>query len=106
MTTGKRTNTMTGALALAGALTLLAGAPAGSALAADGVKCYGISAAGENDCANKAAGHSCAGETTLNYSGMDFQAVKSKEACLEQEGKLTTFKGINPAYADKTDQAS
>lgn len=96
----------TGAVALAGAITLLAGLPAGTAVAAEGVKCYGISAAGENDCANKAAGHSCAGQSTVDYSGMDWQAVESKQACLEQEGELTAFEGINPAYADMTEQAS
>lgn len=91
----------TGAVALAGALTLLAGAPAGSAAAAQGVKCYGISAAGENDCANKAAGHSCAGQSTVDYSGLDWQVVESKEACLDQHGKLHAFEGINPYYAEQ-----
>lgn len=101
MSNHKSLHLTTGAVALAGALTLLAGAPAGSAAAAEKVKCYGISAAGENDCANKAAGHSCAGQSTVDYSGLDWQAVDSKQACLDAHGKLEAFKGINPYYADE-----
>lgn len=91
----------TGAVALAGALTLLAGAP--EAAAAVPVKCYGISPAGENDCASKAFDHHCAGLSTVDYSGMEWQLVESKQACLEQHGKLHPFKGVNPYYAEQAD---
>ena len=62
--------------------------------AADQVKCFGIAKAGENDCANKAAGHSCAGHSKINYSGQDFKAV-SKDKCMEMGGKLAPFEGMN-----------
>lgn len=93
----------TGAVALAGALTLLAGAPTGAAAATSSVLCYGISPAGENDCANKAGGYHCAGQSTVDYWGMDWQFVESRQACLEQHGKLHAFEGINPYYADQVD---
>jgi uncharacterized membrane protein len=80
--------------ALAGAVAMVqATAPA---QAAEGVKCYGIVAAGQNDCANQAAGHSCAGQSTVDYDGMDFKAVKDEAACTEQAGKLEPFQGQNP----------
>ncbi|MEM7443105.1 MAG: DUF2282 domain-containing protein [Pseudomonadota bacterium] len=42
---------------------------------ADGVeRCYGIALAGENDCAT-AFEHSCAGQSTEDYSGMDWTIV-------------------------------
>ena len=40
--------------ALAGAVAMVQAT--GPAQAAEGVKCYGIAAAGQNDCANEAAG--------------------------------------------------
>ena len=80
--------------ALAGAVAMVqATAPA---QAQDGVKCYGISQAGQNDCANEAAGHSCAGMSEVDYDGMDFKAVESEAACTEQAGKLEPFEGQNP----------
>lgn len=84
--------------AVAGALSLAAlTAPAN---AADGakVKCYGIAKAGENDCANKAAGHSCATQSKVDYSGQDFKAV-SKEVCTAEGGSETPFEGSNPKKA-------
>ena len=65
------------ASAVAGAISLAAGvtlAPTAT-LAAD-VKCYGISKAGENDCGNKAGTHSCAGKSTVNYSGGEWKSAK------------------------------
>ena len=63
------------------------------------VKCYGVSAAGKNDCANQAAGHACAGQSKADYNGMDFEAVKDEAACTAQDGKLEPFSGKNPAKA-------
>ena len=69
------------------ALFSIAGALAGAVMmaqsatpvqAADGVKCYGISMAGKNDCANQAAGHSCAGQSKVNYDGGDFKASRRR----------------------------
>ena len=85
------------AAALAGAVAMVQAT--GPAQAAEGVKCYGIAAAGQNDCANQAAGHSCAGQSTIDYSGMDFKAVEDEEACLAENGKLEPFAGQNPEKA-------
>ena len=82
---------LAGAVAMAQAMT--------PAQAAEGVKCYGIAAAGQNDCANQAAGHSCAGQSTVDYDGMDFKAVEDEEACLADKGKLEPFQGQNPEKA-------
>lgn len=83
--------------ALAGAVAMVQGAV--PAQAAEGVKCYGIAAAGQNDCANEAAGHSCAGMSEVDYSGMDFKAVEDEAACLAENGKLEPFEGQNPEKA-------
>jgi uncharacterized membrane protein len=82
--------------ALAGALAMAQAAPV---QAADGVKCYGIAAAGKNDCANQTAGHACAGQSTASYDGMDWKAVKDEAACTAENGKLEPFSGKNPAKA-------
>lgn len=81
--------------ALAGAIALGTASFAAQA-AGDQVKCYGIAKAGENDCANKAAGHSCAGMSKANYNGQDFKAV-TKTECMAMQGKLEPFDGMNPA---------
>ena len=44
--------------------------------AAAKVKCYGISKAGENDCANAAGTHSCAGQATVDYDGGEYFSDK------------------------------
>jgi uncharacterized membrane protein len=80
--------------ALAGAVAIAqAAAPA---QAASGVKCYGISAAGKNDCANQAAGHSCAGQSKVSYDGNDWKAAKDAAACTAEGGKTEPFSGKNP----------
>lgn len=56
-------------LAVAGAVaTALATTVATSAHAAGNEKCYGVSLAGENDCA-AGPGTSCAGTSTVDYQG-------------------------------------
>lgn len=85
--------------ALAGAVAMASTMSPAPAQAAEGVKCYGIAAAGQNDCANAAAGHSCAGMSEVDYSGQDFKAVESEEACLAENGKLEPFEGKNPEKA-------
>lgn len=52
------------AVSVATALTMAAGA----AHADDMERCYGVSLAGENDCA-AGAGTSCAGSSTVDYQG-------------------------------------
>jgi len=80
----------TSALATASILTVA------SANAADGVKCYGISKAGENDCANAAGTHSCAGQSKDTFSGADWKAVESADACTAMDGATEPFEGANP----------
>jgi len=52
-------------LILAGAVAAALSAPlAGPATAADNEKCYGVAAAGQNDC--QTANNSCAGHSTMD----------------------------------------
>jgi uncharacterized membrane protein len=55
-------------------------------------KCYGISKAGENDCASAAGAHSCSGNATANYDGQDWKYA-AKGTCEKLGGKLEPFKG-------------
>lgn len=91
----KKLTATTAAIALAGAVAAGGLSLAPAADAADGVKCYGIAKAGENDCANKAGTHSCAGQSSVDYSGGDWKAVESEEACKEAKGQLEPFEGMN-----------
>lgn len=89
-----RVSALSVAAAVAGAFSLTTVAATAPATAAT-VKCYGIAKAGENDCANGAGSHSCAGQSTVSYSGDDWKSATSKEACLKLGGQLKAFKGIN-----------
>ena len=91
----KTVTTLSVAAALAGAVSL-ASVVTTPAEAAGKVKCYGISKAGENDCANKAGTHSCAGQSTIDYDGGEWKVTKSAAACEEAGGKTTAFNGVNP----------
>jgi len=66
------------------------------AQAADGVKCFGVSKAGENDCANAAGTHSCKGQSTVDYDGGEWKALASADECSAMGGKLEAFEGMNP----------
>ena len=80
------------AAALAGAIALV-GLPASDAGAqAKNEKCYGIAKAGENGCANAAGTHSCAGNSTVNFSGQDWKLVPSG-TCEQVGGKTRPFEG-------------
>ena len=90
------TNGLTIAAALAGALSLAALLPATSAAAAEASgleKCYGISKAGQNSCANEAGTHSCAGQSAKDYDGGEWRAVRAG-VCTEMGGKLAAFQGV------------
>lgn len=89
----KRLSMLTIAAAVAGAVSMAAVAVP-SAQAAK-VKCYGIAKAGENDCANNAGTHSCAGQTKDDYSGQDWKTADSEQACMDMHGKLEPFEGMN-----------
>ncbi len=83
--------------AFAGAVSLASAMAA--AQAASGVKCYGIAMAGKNDCANAAATHSCAGQSTADYSGQDWKAVADEASCTAENGMTEPFEGKNPKKA-------
>ncbi len=48
-------------------------------------KCYGISAAGQNDCGNLAGTHSCAGQSTVDNDPGEWRLV-TKGTCAPQGG--------------------
>src|SRR6476469_3708057 len=54
-------------------------------------KCYGIALAGKNDC-KAGPGTSCAGSSTINYSGAHFKEVKPG-TCLSMGGTLAPHAG-------------
>lgn len=72
------------AAALAMALAAAASAPA---QAAGKEKCYGISAAGQNDCGNLAGTHSCAGQSTVDNDPGEWKLV-AKGTCESLGGML------------------
>ena len=79
--TNKRT---IAAAALAMALTSVVAAPA---QAAGKEKCYGIAAAGQNDCGNLAGTHSCAGQSTMDKDPGEWKLV-AKGSCKDLGGML------------------
>jgi uncharacterized membrane protein len=75
-------------LALAAALaTIMATGVIGNAEAADKEKekCFGVSAAGQNDCANLAGTHSCAGQSTVDNDIGEWRLVPAG-TCAELGG--------------------
>lgn len=48
-------------------------------------KCYGIAAAGQNDCANLAGTHSCAGQSTVDNDKGEWKLV-AKGTCKDMGG--------------------
>ncbi|BCO17891.1 DUF2282 domain-containing protein [Alteromonas sp. McT4-15] len=50
-------------------------------------KCYGISAAGQNDCGNLAGTHSCAGQSTVDNDPGEWKLV-AKGTCESLGGML------------------
>ncbi|MGH8686586.1 MAG: BufA1 family periplasmic bufferin-type metallophore [Burkholderiales bacterium] len=74
------------AAAVAGLFALGAGS---AAFAADPQeKCWGVSKAGQNDCGSEKTGHSCAGQSKVDYNPNDFKAVKVG-TCTTMGGSLT-----------------
>lgn len=82
------------ASAVAGALSLAAGPAVAQSQAS--FKCYGIAKAGQNDCANAAKTHSCAGMSKVDYDLGEWKAVASKDDCLKMGGSEKPGKGMNP----------
>lgn len=87
---GKRTL----ALAVAAAIALAA-APAAEAQFR-GVKCYGITKAGQNDCAHARGFHLCSAEALVDYDGGDWKLVKNAAECEAKRGSLKPYEGSNP----------
>ena len=50
-------------------------------------KCYGVAAAGQNDCGNLAGTHSCAGQSTVDNDPGEWKLV-SKGTCKSVGGML------------------
>jgi uncharacterized membrane protein len=60
------------------------------AMAADGAKmekCYGVSKAGQNDCATKSGSHSCAGQSKKDNDPNEWKKVPAG-TCEKMGGKL------------------
>ncbi len=70
--------------ALALALTTIATAPAH---AGGKEKCYGVAAAGQNDCGNLAGTHSCAGQSKVDNDPGEWKLV-AKGTCENIGGML------------------
>ncbi len=62
--------------------TLLVAAPA---VAQEKEKCYGIAAAGKNDCANLSGTHSCAGQSKVDADVGEWKYV-AKGTCASMKG--------------------
>ena len=71
--------------------TMLVSAPAA---AQEKEKCYGIAKAGQNDCANLAATHSCAGQSKLENDKGEWKYVA--------KGTCVSMKGMTADQAKKT----
>ena len=80
------------ASAVAGAVSL-----AGTATAqmGSGYKCWGVAKAGQNDCANAARTHDCAGLSKTDYDLGEWKAVKDAEECAKLGGVDKPGKGAN-----------
>jgi uncharacterized membrane protein len=58
---------------------------AGQAAAQEKEKCYGIAKAGQNDCANLADTHSCAGQSKVDNDPGEWKYV-AKGTCKDMKG--------------------
>ncbi len=86
---------MTKKWAVASAVIAAFAAHAVPAVAAENEKCYGVSLAGENDCA-AGAGTSCAGTSTVDYQGNAWTLVPTgtcvtMELPDDRQGSLTAL---------------
>ena len=80
------------ALAAAAAASLLSTfLIAAPAAAQEKEKCFGIAKAGQNDCANLAGSHSCAGQSKADMGVGEWKYVA--------KGTCTTLKGLTAAEA-------
>ena len=56
-------------------------------------QCYGVAKAGQNDCANSAGTHVCAGQSTVDYDGGEWKLVPAG-TCRRLGGKPQPFQGV------------
>jgi len=78
-------------LASAALAAVMAASISAPAQAASKEKCYGIAAAGQNDCANLAGTHSCAGQSTLDNDAGEWKLVT--------KGTCSTLGGLSKSEA-------
>jgi uncharacterized membrane protein len=90
----KKVSAIAIASAVAGALAL-AGAATAQMKGAAGFKCWGVSKAGLNDCANAAKSHDCAGQSKADYDLGEWIAVKDAAECTQLGGAEKPGKGKN-----------
>jgi uncharacterized membrane protein len=86
-------NLKTLAAAVAGAVTMAAFAMPSTAVAQSGKeKCYGISKAGENQCAAANGAHSCQAQSKVDFDGNEWKYVDAG-SCEKMGGKKEAFQG-------------
>lgn len=89
-----KVSTLSLAAAVAGAVSLAAMTVPSTSYAAGKEKCYGVSKAGENGCANAAGTHSCAGQSTVDFDGGEWKLV-DEGSCVQMGGSLEPTEGVN-----------
>ena len=81
------------AAAIAGLFALAAGSAMAQDVKPGQEKCWGVAKAGQNDCANSKAGHSCAGQSKKDNDPFDFKMVKTG-TCAQMGGSLVEGKAM------------
>ncbi|MFT5532979.1 MAG: putative membrane protein [Burkholderiaceae bacterium] len=76
---------------IATALAGLAATSVATAAPAGKEKCYGIAKAGQNDCADAAGVHSCAGQAKSSGGASEWKYV-AKGTCVKEGGRTTYVK--------------
>ena len=80
------------------AAVIATGVVAAPAEAAGKEKCYGVALAGQNDCANLAGTHSCAGQSSIDNDKGEWKIVK--------KGTCSTLGGLSKKEAKQLYKAS
>jgi uncharacterized membrane protein len=86
-------NLKTLAAAVAGAVAMAAFVlPTGASAQAGKEKCYGVSKAGENQCASANGSHSCQAQAKADFDGNEWKYVETG-SCEKMGGKTQAFQG-------------
>jgi uncharacterized membrane protein len=80
---------------VAGAVALVAGPTLAQYKGNLTFKCYGVSKSGQNDCANSAGTHSCAGQSKVDYDLGEWKMVQAKADCDKLGGVDKPGRGVN-----------